>query len=57
MFSALLMRLAYLAFHPMESRDGIYYIRLVEEWFRNGESAIPDFTRIPPPLYCYLSKI
>lgn len=54
---ALVVRLGYLWSHPMESRDGIGYMKFVKEWFLLGDAAIPDYTRIPPPLYCYTSKL
>ena len=54
--AALVVRIGYLWTHPMESRDGIHYINFVREWFWKGDDAIPDFTRVPPPLYCYTSR-
>lgn len=53
---ALIIRLVYLYRHPLESRDGIGYIRFTREWYEYGAAALPDFLSIKPPLYCYLSR-
>ena len=55
--AALAVRIGYLSLHPMESRDGILYTNFVRQWFLLGDAAIPDYTRIPPPLYCYTSRL
>ena len=56
MFFALGVRLVYLYLHPLETRDGIYYIRFTQEWFEHGAAALPHHLSIQPPLYCYLSR-
>ena len=57
MLFALVVRLVYLYLNPMETRDGIYYIRFTQGWFERGAAALPSFARMPPPLYCYMGKM
>lgn len=56
MLFALAIRLIYLWGHPLESRDGIYYIEFTHEWFARGAAALPEHLSIKPPLYCYISR-
>ena len=56
MLFALAVRLIYLWGHPLESRDGIGYIRFVQDWYERGAAALPDFLSTKPPLFCYLSR-
>lgn len=56
MLFALTVRLFYVYGHPLEARDGIYYIQFTQEWFTHGAAALPDHLSIKPPLYCYLAR-
>lgn len=56
MLFALGIRLIRLWGHPLEFRDGLYYIQFTQEWFDRGAAALPEYLSIKPPLYCYLSR-
>ena len=56
MVFALAVRLAYMHLHPLESRDGIGYILLIQQWHDLDGGALPSFGGMQPPLFCYLAR-
>ncbi|MCQ2377696.1 MAG: glycosyltransferase family 39 protein [Victivallaceae bacterium] len=55
MLGALALRLTYLALHPLETRDGIGYVRFIEKLHAEGAAAFPDLLQTQPPLFVWLS--
>ena len=54
--AALAIRLAHLYVCPMEKRDGIGYTFFTQQWFEQGDAALPSFGQMKPPLFCYLGR-
>lgn len=51
------VRLLYLWLHPMVTRDGITYINFCQNWFEQGNEALPSFLQTQPALLFYLGKL
>ena len=54
--AAMILRVVYAVLHPIETRDGIWYINFTQKWFEAGDAALPVYETMSPPLYCYLGK-
>lgn len=50
---ALAIRVVYATNHPIESRDGIFYVNFCNSWFTGGTAALPFELQSKPLLYQY----